>query len=88
MTTLGLACALAEQQTYNNFVKREQIISDILHNANSIRPGMHSKLLALDLSQLQFTVVNRYSTDSIQIHVHVPDSLSDHYRQLFPEEFI
>ena len=88
MTTLGLACALAEQQTYSNFVKKEQIISEILRHASSIRPGMHSKLLALDLSQLSFTVINRYSTRSIQIHVHTTDSLTDQYRQLFPEEFI
>ena len=88
MTTLKLACSLVEQRTYSHSITKEQIISEILRNANLIRPGVHTKLLALDLTQLTFKITNYYATRAVQISSTIPDSLIAQYMSLFPEEFI
>ena len=88
MTTLKLACSLVEQRTYSHTITKEQIISEILRNANLIRPGVHTKLLALDLTQLTFKITNHYATRAVQISPTIPDSLIAQYMSLFPEEFI
>ena len=88
MTTLKLACSLVEQRTYSRSITKEQIISEILRNADLIRPGVHTKLLALDLTQLTFKIVNYYAIRSVQISTTIPDSLIAQYMSLFPEEFI
>lgn len=88
MTTLKLACSLAEQRTYSHTTTKEQIISEILRNADLIRPGVHTKLLALDLTQLIFKIANCYATRAVQISTTIPDGLIAQYMLLFPEEFI
>lgn len=88
MTTLRLACSLVEQRTYSHIITKEQIISEILRNADLIRPGVHTKRLALDLTQLAFKITNYYAIRSVRISTTIPDRLIARYMSLFPEEFI
>ena len=88
MTTLKLACALVDGRTYSHSITKEQIIAEILHNADLICPGAHTKLLALDLTQLTFRITNYYAIRSVRISTTIPDSLIAQYMSLFPEEFI
>lgn len=87
MTTLKLACALVEQRTYSRSITKEQIISEILRNANLIRPGISHQLLQLDLALITVKRTSLTST-MMQVSFEVPDTLHRQYMALFPEEFI